>query len=432
MSFGTVYKPPVINATPLAAKTSRWPGIKDVRAPFLTDDSKSFGYWFNYFWEEARQVDTLSEGDKARLCDAFYAVLTKSGVGFTPVTLALVSNEKKLQILTTLLVIGFKRVALDGMLPAPGSSVQVDKAVDGGKVFLNHMQYLEKGNTNIISLGFRADGRTYDQLVLQNGLGARARSGGQTIYTDYGLDQAWHPFSLQIYANSLFLRKGINKDNCLHTVVSVSLEFAEILPYPLLSDGSLFRWANTPLTNWTTADETEALAHRFKVRAVRTQPGGAIDHLESEIRVFVLRTDNTRAFSTKNWQKKVGVTNPFPEAAVNSIPVENILAEIEVTRKHFFDNGDLTFYDFEFKKITLRPSEEVQALQFGAQFPVQLKLKLNMLEKTARSTWLTAKSRYDRIKSQSNAPTGAAGLVECPRCHKRVKKVLLNMDCSKH
>lgn len=432
MSIGKIYQQPVINITAPNAKTSRWPAIKDVKAPFHTTDSASFGYWFNYFWEEARQADALTDGDKARLCDAFYQVLTKSPAGYTPVNLALLTADKKRQVLTTLLVIGFERVALERVRPAPGSSIRVDQVVDGGVVFLNHMQYAEKEVTNIISLGFRADGRTYEQLVLQGGLHARARSVGQGVHSDYALNQEWNPFSLPVYANSLFLRKGVNKDNCLHTVVSVSLEFAEILPYPLLSDASLFKWANTPLTAWTSADESEALAHRFKVRAVRLTGSSVIDHLESEIRVFVLRTDDTKAFSTQKWQKKVGVTNPFPEAAVNALPVKNILAEIEVTRKHFFDNGDLTFYDFDFKSIKLLPSEEMQKLEFGEEFPTQLQLKLKMLEKTARNTWLAARQRYEKVKSQASAPQGAAGLVLCTKCNKMVKKVLLNMPCNRH
>lgn len=287
-------------------------------------------------------------------------------------------------------------------------------------VFVDHMQYAAKGSTNIISLGFRADGKTYDEVVMQNGLSARARSTGQSVHKDFGMDQPWHPFAQEANANSLFLRKGINKDNCLHTVVSVSLEFAEILPYPLLSDASLFRWANTPLTSWTTADENDARNHYYKVRAVRLLPGGPIDHLESEIRVFVLRTNNTKAFSTQKWQAKVGVTNPFPEAAVNAVPIQNILAEIVVTRKHFFDNGDLTFYDFDFKSIKLLPSEDMQTLKFGDQFPMELKLKLGMLERTAR---IGAKTRYESEKIKAAAPRGAAALVECSNCHKMVKKV---------
>ncbi len=98
------------------------------------------------------------------------------------------------------------------------------------------------------------------------------RSASATGSTTSGA-RPWNPFSESVYANSLFLRKEHNKDNCLHTVVSVASEFAEILSYPLLTDGQQFALGQKPLEEWTVSDEQSAAAHRYRVRAIRGQDG---------------------------------------------------------------------------------------------------------------------------------------------------------------
>ena len=102
---------------------------------------------------------------------------------------------------------------------------------------------------------------------------------------------------------------------------------------------------------------------------------------------------------------------------VDQIPADNILAEVEITRKHYFDNGDLAFYDFDLKAIRLLPSEDVQKVRFGDVFPGVLRQKIDQLARSARATWGDARSRYLRLKAQATAPAPVAqAAIVCPKC----------------
>src|SRR5262245_23740151 len=103
----------VVNYTPLNQRNTRWAEIQGIKAPHPDTDSATFGYWFNYLWAEARETEHLTPGDQGRLCDTFFTVFDKdaTGVRVKP-TFNQLNDDKKRTILTTLLVIGFKRVPL--------------------------------------------------------------------------------------------------------------------------------------------------------------------------------------------------------------------------------------------------------------------------------------------------------------------------------
>src|SRR4051812_21389283 len=106
-----MYTSPVVNRVAPNQRAERWPSIASIVSPFGAMVKRSFGFWFNYLWEEARQAPDLTNGDKARLCDAFFTVLEADGLRFRPVMgLEAIPADKKRTVLTTLLVIGFKRV----------------------------------------------------------------------------------------------------------------------------------------------------------------------------------------------------------------------------------------------------------------------------------------------------------------------------------
>ncbi len=414
-----MYTPPSVNRTAPNQRAGRWPSIANVVSPFGDPVKRSFGFWFNYLWEEARQAPELTDGDKGRLCDAFFAVLQADGSRFRPVAgLDSMPAEKKRTVLTTLLVLGFKRVPLSGPISTGGAGVRVDRAADGAAILLKTMEYGTEGAKQLVKLGFRADSRNYETLVKQGGFHARARSSKDPVYAKFGLDQPWNPLGLEVYANSLFLRKGINRDNCLHTVVSVAKELAEILPYPLLSDASLFPLGAKPLKDWKPQDDQAAAAHWLKVRAVRKN--GVVDHVETEICVYVVRVDNVHAFNTEKWQRETGGKNPFPEAAVDRINVNAILGELKLRRKHFWDQpptggGSLAFYDFDVISTRILPSEDDQKVSYGPTFPDQLKTRLRGLCTEARHNWRSALTRYEnKDKVVRSAATG--GTKACPYC----------------
>ena len=430
--------PPKPGAAPAYMRDDRWDSIKDHKAPFgsqgLTVSATTFEYWFDYLWAEAVEADDLTQGDRARLCKAFFSVLSLNGGKPTRVgAIVTMSDEEKQTVLRTLLTIGFKRVSLSGpvaRLPrhpnaGPGVPVvKVEQAVDAATLFKEAMAISRDPAARSIKLGFRGDSRTYEQLVASNGFGARARARSLKVYTDYGLDQPWNPFSLEVYANSLFLRKGHNKDNCLHTVVSIASEFAEILPYPLLTDEAQFPLCLKALPSWTDQDIAAAAAHRYKVRAQKG-PDSKVRTLENDIRIFIVQLEGARAFSTEAWQTAVGGKNPFPERAVDAVPTQNILAEFEITRRYCWESskanqggalvtvGTLAMYDFEVRGRRLLPSEEVLKGK-GEDFPALLNSKLDSLIQGAKVKWAQAKRRFD---DANRAPVAAAAAsTRCGEC----------------
>ncbi len=416
--------PPVVNRTPPNQRAGRWSSIAGASAPFGDRVKRSFGFWFNYLWEEARQAPDLSEGDKGRLCDAFFTVLEPFATGFRPVRgLDAMSADHKRTVLTTLLVHGFKRVPLSGTINVGAAGVRVDRAAEGAGIFLKIMEYGTEGAKRYVRLGFRADSRSYETLVKQGGFHARARSQRDPVYAKFGLDQPWNPLSLEVYAQSLFLRKGVNRDNCLYTVVSVAKELAEILPYPLLSDASLFPLGQKSLKDWTAQDDAAAAAHWFKAKAVRNKDG-VVDHLQTEICVYVVRVDDVLAFNTEKWQRDTGGKNPFPEAAVDKININAVLAELKLRRKHFWDEtpdgkGSLAFYDFDVIAARLLPSKDDQQATYGPNFPGQLEARLKGLCAEARHNWAAARSRYER-KDRIFKAGSRGGSKPCPFCGRQI------------
>jgi hypothetical protein len=283
-----------------------------------------------------------------------------------------------------------------------------------------------QGGTTM-AIGFRGDGRPYEDLVTAGGFLARARSDGQKIFKECGFDKPWHPFGLEVYRNSLFLRKGHNKDNCLHTVVSIGVEFNDLVAYPLLTDPQHFPLCRIPLRQWTQKEINEALAHKWKVRTVWLKPN-VIDHIEHELRIYVVRVDHSSGFSTQGWQRKLNGDNPFPEIAVNQVRLNDILAEIVLTRRYFHpgDAGSpFELYDLKFQTIRLLPSDLVLSMRFGDQFPAILRAKLSGLEQAAKVFRSQSYHTYENAKRNDFTPLVAkvAHTTACRYCGKVVAAV---------
>lgn len=413
-----------------------WKAVQQVPAPFdgpLGTDPKQFGYWFNYFWAEASTTDGLTDQDKVDLCEAFFRVLqpsSGSATGYAAAkTIDTMGSFNKRQVLATLLRVGFERVK------PKGGGAGGPAAADARDIFLEKVEAVKHNRkttntptTRLIHLGFRADGRTYDQLVAQGGFGARARAKTQAVYTDYGLDQKWHPFSDGDTANCLFLRKGKNKDNCLHTVVSAAFKLSPVVDYPLLSDPTLFPLGCKNTDAWTAADRLAAKGHKYAVEAVEdpTRPG-VIDHTESDLRLYVLAMNKATAFSTSAWQGKMGVANPFPEAAVSEVKAKHIIAQLLIRRKHYFDADALYLYDFDLKGVTFLPDEQNLKVRFGDAFPAALRGQLLNMVRGGKAELAGAMQRYNKKKAPPPARGVAANKVQCPKCLKTFSPVQMKM-----
>jgi len=77
-----MYTPPVINRTAPNQRAGQWPTIANIVSPFGEPVKRSFGFWFNYLWEEARQAPNLTEGDKG---EALRCLLHRAAGRWLPV-----------------------------------------------------------------------------------------------------------------------------------------------------------------------------------------------------------------------------------------------------------------------------------------------------------------------------------------------------------
>jgi hypothetical protein len=376
MVIGRLTDPRTINYIPPNQRDTQWDKIKDVKDPFGEPQSNEFGFWFNYFWAEAVALSSLTHAQKVKLSEMYFSVFQDAPhAGTLRADFATKSPQFKENVLRQLLLIGFRRVALEapktvprvpgGRVIAPAPLTAVDAAE------LNLTQLEVKGNHWPIA--YRSDSRSYDEVKAHGGFTARARSQNSPIYKAYGLNQPWHPFNNPVYGNSLWLRLGAtNKDNCLHTVISTGPSFAKITHFPILSDYVLVFLAKSasgqflalkPLDEWTDADAQLALSDRNRVRAVRNS-AGAVQYLEKENHVHVFHLCGVKGYNT---EAHFSGSDKFPERGIEQVPVSHLLADLAFVQRYWYKEAKekIELYQIEFAPIRWVPSESVVDFLLG-------------------------------------------------------------------
>lgn len=410
----------------LAAKFSQpiWDEVSKVRSPSPDSDRGSFGYWFNYFWEEAVTAKDIGTADKSKLCETLLSVFERDGSGKWKLRKDFGGKDDyfKLKMLRNLLHIGFVRAPYEVGPKGPNPN----SAVDARTLFAEQMALAETPGATQLQIGWRGDGRDYAALKAQGGFKARARQ--DKICTEYGLDKPWHPYSLPVYRDAIFLRKGHNVDNCLHTAVSVGTDFKMLVHFPIVTDLSLYTLPVGPIENWKGSEAATLLA-RYKIRVGNDQYGKFLEH---DTQIYAVQiTEHVKGFHTENFQTR-NSSPTFPERSVQEIPIENILARVVVSRRYWWDIQERDpqkhawqLYDVEPKQLDIVGEERLKSL--GGQAAV------TAMETHARRKMAEAKSREDiagdrakRIRILSQPQTGgkaqAKSAAQCPHC----KQVLPN------
>ncbi len=409
-SFGKAYVPPSVNQVPTSqrinsnlppgshpglgertgapnSRESNWDLVKGVQNPFgIGASSREFGFWFNYFWKEAVETPALTPAQQVKVAEAYFSVfrIMPGGARAVRPDFAARDNAFKENVLRQLLLIGFERVAIErperfepsdvplapgnfGRPPAPMPNVIVD-ASD-----LNLTPLKIDGKEWII--GFRCDSRTYEEVYAHLGFNTRARSTNEDLRKSYALDQPWHPYANPVYRNSLFLRRGTtNRDNCLHTVVSVGADFHMTVHFPILNDPLNFELKSPadqqllcqkPFDEWTKSDIHAAEGHRLKLRVIKNHSANIVDRLEKDNHVHVLYLNGLKGVDT---ERLISGANAFPERGLESVPRENLLADIKFVQKYWFSErmGKIMLYEVEFAPIRWVPSETAIDKLLGA------------------------------------------------------------------
>jgi hypothetical protein len=411
----------------------------------------SFEFWFNYFWSEAVRRSAfpnagggpvavtrgdLTEAEKVALSEAWHRVFEFVGTPPQPrarATVVALTDREKFAILRALLLVGFKRVPLSGPRSAwhgakLGGATRPEErlaAVPATELQVVHTLAALTGD-NRLPLAFRSDDRTYEELMRAEGFHSRARQPHSTIQQEFGLDKAWHPYANPVYQDSLWLRLGAtNKDNCLHTVVSVGTRLEKITHFPILGDAvNVFpvkddsgtvplalKW----LDEWTATDVERARTYRMAttgrefVRAVRAADG-TIDHLEKTVRIHVVHLRGIRGYDT---ERHFGGSDPFPERAVSHVPMANFLAELSVVQRYWFNPGAgaLKLYEVVIGQVRLVPDEATVRALLGLDGINSLRTILTGATQVANDG-APANERRERTAWQQVVAHGLSGPVQ--------------------
>jgi hypothetical protein len=399
----------------------RWEEIRNLEHPFPGNPGPDkFGYWFNYFWFEAIERPDLTEEQKSKLSGAFFDVFESAQGTFKPIADLESKDDYFLEnVLRQILLIGFKRVALEpprmasyktaGGLPLFPPPLN---AVDAAN--LNWLHAVSSSAGGELKIGFRSDARSYEELALSDGFQARARQDNE-LDKRIVFNQKWHPYHNYIYRNSLFLRLGaVNKDACIHTVVSTGPRLEMLTHFPILNDlgnfGAISQsghyLACKPAGLWTDADIALALRHRYKVRAVKpAPPTEGIDHLEIGNHMHVFFATGLQGFNT---QAYFSGHDSFPERSMKQIPLSNLLADIPYIQKWWYsrEEGKIVFYDLEFSDIRWKPSEDAVGKILGEEGKGKLKEIIHLGTEAARNdpVFLDYRRAYNTYQQQKNDP----------------------------
>jgi hypothetical protein len=215
-----------------------------------------------------------------------------------------------------------------------------------------------------LRVGFRGELRQPFDVRQHNG--CRPRAHILSMLPSMNIDKPWHPYFNSDNRKKLYYRKG-NGDNCLHTAVSVAVDFDTASKFPLLCD---LNEADDLGTAKVEAQGIQSNVAQLRAqlgatitrqhfdpnsRAVNTKPGYAPGMMPANppvssvtaykapaglrllksvrMNVYLFLVKGT-VYNTRGYQ--VHLKNaPFPERAVEAVPWEHFLARVKIDRIHF-------------------------------------------------------------------------------------------------
>jgi hypothetical protein len=110
------FTPPKINQGAPKDRQNRWHLVAEIKSPFTGDPpATEFGFWFNYFWAEVADLKGITPVQQQKAAEVFFSVFDETTP--PPYTVradfARRDDAFKENALRQLLLIGFKRVAID-------------------------------------------------------------------------------------------------------------------------------------------------------------------------------------------------------------------------------------------------------------------------------------------------------------------------------
>lgn len=367
-----------------------WPVIKRLTKTNLTpDDMDEYTrpFWFNYFWEEAKEVwgqpSQTFITDLVTLLNLVFVLPDKwrldgsnpqlfwtdqkpdefqipRGSGIQEFDLGL--NEKlgmrldkewngipstlMLSVLSELLAIGFRRVP-----GQPNNTLPTqDSSIDLARFSLTHT-----GTGREFKLGWRGDGRKVGDIRDAGGLINKSQSEYHGYARTIKMREPWHPFNLPANQSDYFYRRG-KDDNCLYTTVSISTDFKTASTFPLLNNDYIRNLPATlpseqDLRDGTALTKGIVMSREGSSSAFHRVTGKAAGQQQTTIRIcdrqqlYLVVIEGTY-FNTNAAQS---TAQKFPEIAVKKIPETGVLACLSFVRVHhglsYESSGCTVFHD---------------------------------------------------------------------------------------
>jgi hypothetical protein len=232
-----------------------------------------------------------------------------------------VSDGTLKTLLTECLRIGFEKIPVQ-------STTGLGNVSSPDLMFARHSLILDESHK--YSVGWRGDSRSMKDLEQAGGFLSKAESdqvppsGGMSYAESINLRTDWNPFKDPAVRAQYYYRKE-QQDNCLHSVVSVTLDFVTASTFPKLED-LVGGWLKGKALDKSAS--VDAPPDELKPKLCDATIGGKqVKRIADQNTLFLVVLFGG-FFDTQKRQQ----SGSFPEVAVKRIPANNIVGVLSYIR----------------------------------------------------------------------------------------------------
>jgi hypothetical protein len=309
--------------------------FKKVEGLYRSDARYDFGWWYQYFWKEARVEKGCAPDQIKRLIAMIYEFKIENnladghepghGIEFKPGRSWPIDVQRQRIILAHLLLMGFREM--------PVKNINTLDPPDAQKYFSKLVEVYDNKEKINIPIGYRGVGTSFADLLKYKGALNRATLGL------FNMDKPWHPFCIPHFRSKLYFRAN-SGDNCLFTVISAAVSPELAVGFPLIEDQEIYKFPRKPLEQWTEMDVAQCKSGDLPLCLARVactvnglQKVGVFLATQTYIYAFKVAGDTVHTQSFLE-DEMGGEQNQCPERGVRSVPLGDFLFGVRVYRIH--------------------------------------------------------------------------------------------------
>lgn len=311
---------------------SKW-----VNSNVIPGDKHDRAGWLNYYLMECTMDRgfLVSKTDSNNVEDALNMLASKNPEGVPGAmrlktgskagSIGSISDARLRDIMTIFLKAGFDSL--------PGSVKEFNNKDTSRDHLMNFVRKIG-GNRETLSFCWRADTRSFQDIVDDGGFQAKCNSKNNETLVRHNLDKAWHPFQDASIKKFMWFRKG-QKDNCLYSVISIgnSEHWKDYLSFPLVRDHK----------SWNMTDKKVLVKKDGSYQSVTLGVSWTYLYLFVLSDLILADTEKIQEWITaEKLRLKEGKSvggGAFPERAARAIPMENIFGAVKIIRIHHADKA---------------------------------------------------------------------------------------------